>query len=578
MASHDLDARLQRCEDVVEYVRDEADNNAVLDRCTADIRHVLDLEKELRRSCELTSTRLTKHTQRLQQAFRDTQDEFGKIDTKMLSRKARSLDQAKFDNLAALILGREGSLDRLRGISQAHRDALLNSEKEQLEKNLRDDIAGLYRVIEDEKALASKNGRLLSESEKSVRDKDLKISSLEKANLELQSDISGLENTRDAAEAKAMSFEQSLGKAEATIAELEREIRRLREDVTSKDATVANLNRQVESLTSLYDTGRARAEVQDQELSKLKANCSQSEHDISELRKIQHGLASFFATQAGFAFSQEDLGTWTSFIGQLQHAGWVRGLESERPWTMLPLQARHLRPDPTVTPAGLVEMLTRLYSVPLSEGDGLPTQLLHLLTQQIGIANMLPLGGIVVVLDRLLSALEPTTLERDRTLQLLAFGLLQAVRCTRGRLNQQDDALEALFLRVEALVTRCGPSILRLAELVNDDGTQLVRDLLATRDDQGDPVPDPPFQYLFSPGTRLGLVKPLPDWRAFVWVLSVDDRTIRGVLCEHGGWDGTATLYRITSPGEQNDVVLDCHHFADKAWLLRNMRQRELEP
>ncbi|KAI4868252.1 hypothetical protein F4820DRAFT_155016 [Hypoxylon rubiginosum] len=546
MASHDLREREKRCEMIAKYVQDGAGNDAKLERDTEDIRRVLEEEKDLRRNCESTLTRLSENTERLSRGLRDLQDDSGKVDMEMLSRKAKSLEQAKFDNLVALILGRDGSLDRLRSMSQAHRDSLLNAEKDQLEQTLRDDIVRLHIALNDNKAQASEVGKQLGELQKSMRDQHSMIRGLEDANGELQSHISGLEKsmdmTRDTNDAKLRSSEQSRAQAENTVAKLEREVSRLKEDVVSKDTTVANL-------------------------------------DVSQLRKVQSGLASFFASLASPAVSGEDLRTWTSYIGELQSAGWVQALPSEPPWTMLPLQTRDLQPDPTVTPTGLIELLTRLYGVPLQDGNALPIQLLHLLTRQIATANMLPAGGILAVLGRLVSALESTPMERDRTLQLLVFGLVQAIRCTWGRLNQHDDTLSALFPRVEALVNRSGASILRLVELVKDDGgAALVRDLLATRDKQGDPVHrNLSFDVMFSPETKLGLIKLLPDWRAFVWILHVDDRTIRPVLCELGEWEGSANLYRISTPGNQNDVVLDCHHITDKSWLLRNMRQRELE-
>lgn len=583
MASHDLREREKRCEMIAKYVQDGAGNDAKLERDTEDIRRVLEEEKDLRRNCESTLTRLSENTERLSRGLRDLQDDSGKVDMEMLSRKAKSLEQAKFDNLVALILGRDGSLDRLRSMSQAHRDSLLNAEKDQLEQTLRDDIVRLHIALNDNKAQASEVGKQLGELQKSMRDQHSMIRGLEDANGELQSHISGLEKsmdmTRDTNDAKLRSSEQSRAQAENTVAKLEREVSRLKEDVVSKDTTVANLDGQVQNLSSLYDASRTRLRSQDEELSKYKADTSRLDHEVSQLRKVQSGLASFFASLASPAVSGEDLRTWTSYIGELQSAGWVQALPSEPPWTMLPLQTRDLQPDPTVTPTGLIELLTRLYGVPLQDGNALPIQLLHLLTRQIATANMLPAGGILAVLGRLVSALESTPMERDRTLQLLVFGLVQAIRCTWGRLNQHDDTLSALFPRVEALVNRSGASILRLVELVKDDGgAALVRDLLATRDKQGDPVHrNLSFDVMFSPETKLGLIKLLPDWRAFVWILHVDDRTIRPVLCELGEWEGSANLYRISTPGNQNDVVLDCHHITDKSWLLRNMRQRELE-
>ncbi|KAI6088705.1 hypothetical protein F4821DRAFT_81178 [Hypoxylon rubiginosum] len=650
MASRDQEERLNRCEEMSKYVLSGGGNDDQLQRDTEDIKRVLRDEKELRENCQSTLTRLSMHTDRIKKGLQVIRDGSGKIDMQMLARKAESLEQAKFDNLVALILGRDGSLGRLRGMSQAYKDALLNSEKEQLQENLnseRDQLANLntekvrleadlnsqrdrlailnsekerlevrlhrlvnlksekdklqndlnfaralvaekkeylggeivdlYSRFEVAKLDASDAKKEVSGLKKSLLEKDSEILELKETNDELNSHISGFEISLNMIQNEASDSKQALADAQDTIAGLERDKTHLGQDVTSKNSTIANLETEVQNLTSLYDVSKAQVKSRDDELAEYKVKVSNLEHKVSELRDIQRDMDDFFAVQAGHSSSQ-DLEI-ASFVAELRQVGWVQGVQSRSPWTMLPPRGRHLLPDPKVEPAGLVELLTRLYGATL-EGNSLPVQLLHLLTRQIGTANMLPLGGIVAVVGCLVSALEtapqPAPLEHHRVMQLLAFGVLQIVRCTRERLSQLDDRLEALSPRVDALVTRAGATIAQLANLVQaDDGARLVRDLVATRDDRGDPVHrDPTFYAMFSSGTRLGFLK-LPEWRTFVWVLSVDNRTIRAVSCEHGAWDGTANRYRISGPDEQ-DVVFDCHYFTDKAWLLRNMRQRDL--
>ncbi|KAI1458662.1 hypothetical protein F4805DRAFT_474178 [Annulohypoxylon moriforme] len=95
-----------------------------------------------------------------------------KIDSEMLLEKSAKLEQAKFENLAALILGRDGNLDALRAMSQEHRDLLVNTEKDILQGRVKDLEARLS-------SLEAEKNKQIDDLQARIRAYQVTISNLE---------------------------------------------------------------------------------------------------------------------------------------------------------------------------------------------------------------------------------------------------------------------------------------------------------------------------------------------------------------------------------------------------------------
>ncbi|KAI1373072.1 hypothetical protein F4677DRAFT_462633 [Hypoxylon crocopeplum] len=113
-------------------------------------------------------------------------------------------------------------------------------------------------------------------------------------------------------------------------------------------------------------------------------------------------------------------------------------------WTILPLWD-HLCAMPTetiATNASLVELMADLYGTAIGADYRRPISGLHLLTKRIEGLDRLPLGAIVVVLNRIVSVLEMKQVESDFAMQLLIFSLLQTTISVQRRLGQRRDRVD----------------------------------------------------------------------------------------------------------------------------------------
>ncbi|KAI1409440.1 hypothetical protein F5Y13DRAFT_193192 [Hypoxylon sp. FL1857] len=293
------------------------------------------------------------------------------------------------------------------------------------------------------------------------------------------------------------------------------------------------------------------------------------ENRISTMECGDHGLARYFAVQSGRR-GVEDFRTWLPFVQCIRDTDWVQYRVLSSSWTILPSWGLYfLDPEPD-QPTGLVELLARLYGTVIPGALEEPTQWLHLLIRELESANIFPLGVVVAVLGRLLDGIERMGIEGDFSLQLFLVAILQTTRCTLQQMDRVNASIEAIKIRIEALMSHSGAYVTRLAELLESDGeSQLTRALHATRDH--DQMHDRRSSIMLFSGSQFALMK-LSESRSWIWVISEENHTVRAVACERGRWDETSTAYRIISGMVvEPDIVLECPDIAEKYWLLKNI-------
>ncbi|OTA94731.1 hypothetical protein M434DRAFT_10517, partial [Hypoxylon sp. CO27-5] len=429
----DLQRRFNRCESLAEYVSDGLTNDKALEESTAELARVVQKETTLRENCKLTYDSLDTERARLKRGLQQIRDDHDALDANKMSHAAGEMSQAMLDSLAVAILGRDGNLDRVRCISQGNRNALLSSEKGQLERKLDE---AQCRVSTSKLAYQE-----LQDESDSLR------SDLEEIKTRLRMKTRQLKTVRQVTTGEMSSFKAEL---EDTRWSLQySEVTRLEELVygagwsglVHNSITISSLQEDIDDLVALcahYQTEGTclrkdleNAAIADQqaitklqgELEKLKQDIRRKDADIYASKRGEVGLAKSFAVQSGHP--RLDFQTWKPFVQCLRDTVWAQGTQSWYSWTVLPLWGPHpFELDPE-QPTGLIELLARLYGVVIPGALEQAILWLHLLTTRLGSASNLPLGVIATVLGKLLKSIEEIAIEGQFSLQLFAFALLQ---------------------------------------------------------------------------------------------------------------------------------------------------------
>ncbi|KAI1469603.1 uncharacterized protein F4812DRAFT_469729 [Daldinia caldariorum] len=545
----ELDQRLGDCELQDRDLPDRGRRSAAADGASARMTELVMKEDHLKNRVNNVRDDATEYIATISPGLEEV-GEVNPLDVERLQHTTISLENTVFETTVTMVLAREGALNRIRDMGHQFKRSLFNAE-----------------VKIAHKELNQAEGRL------AVLTFDLEAN--EAHNQELQTNLAMRDGTIGSLR---RWFRKQLDKKKASIRSLKRQLRNRIEAHIFVDGEVERLEAEVRTL-------ERRGAEQQAEICQLRVDVTSLEEQINDLTIALGGaefqirslgdqdqlVAEFFASRCDIRPEREDLRVWTPFVRGVRRACWVAGRECVTPWTLLPpwglTEEVDVAPEPERR-ADIVGLLAHTYR---AAAQGLVGhRLLRALTQHLAGAEMLPIGVIAAVLDRLVAFVEDGSVEDDLTLQLFAAALLQAARCVRGRVEGTDSGLEDVHSRTEKIVARSGAPMTHLVQLLQNDGAQLVRDLLATRDPSGYPVGDGLSGPMYCPGPRLGFLK-LLELKQWVWIVAMDDRTVRAVRCERGDWAWASNLERyVFMAVEGSDMTIDTHHTADRRWLNSN--------
>ncbi|KAI0378637.1 hypothetical protein F5Y04DRAFT_283564 [Hypomontagnella monticulosa] len=447
-------------------------------------------------------------------------------------------------------------------LTHSEKDVRIYSLKTQLElvQSERDaKISDLGTQLERASSNVSSLARDLIVERDMVSQKTLEISDLEKKRRDLD------QTRRD--------LDQRLIDAQTDLNRLSSELKTERETVLRKETEKSDLDRQFcvvrSDLTRLTEELSAGRE----EIFRLNTQVTSRDTRIAELERHVTDLGWFAASQPGAAAPDQDyLLVWSGLAQASRSAGWARCRESEQPWSVLPPWDGEKDALEWTAPTGLVGLLARLAICPVKGNFEAPIRMLHMLTKELGATNMLPGGVIVAVLERLVTVVEAIYAGANLRLHVLLFAILLCAWNMQKRLDVMKAELEAIITRAEQLAKQTGSYLAELTAVFRgDNGARLVKYSLESRDKLVDPVATngQSSKIMYSPGTRLGFMR-LPGPRTYIWVFSIDDRTMHAVHCNRGSWK-TTNSYLIAAPSGDSDITIDCRINADRFWLLKNM-------
>ncbi|KAI2462952.1 hypothetical protein F4781DRAFT_441378 [Annulohypoxylon bovei var. microspora] len=511
MASRqELDRRLDCCNKLVKRLLDTNNNDDEFRESTQFLQNLINKEKSTSDDAYALEARMDQELDRYRRGFKSIVDDQNKIDPKRLSRKAKKLEQSRFDNLATLILGRDGHLDYLRDMSPEHRNALLNGEKVMLQMRI--------------KELETENNDLQSQ----LDDKDVELH-MKSGHLRTRQTLSDTlrrraesrKNKLKTANTFRKYYQKELAKAQATI-------QTQTQDISNKDSVILTLESLVGSLLSQSAT------------------------------VIHRDLCSW----ASFAQVVREA-VWVPVC--VSKPPWT----FLQPWELSDFNDGPN--DDVGAEIGLIGVLARLYGISTPGRSGQLCQPLRLLTQKLGSVDKLPLGVIVAVFNQLIGNIEGGFVEQNHALQYSALAILQAARSIQRRLSIPNVAVAAIEARAEALVFRSVTAITQLADILKDDGITFINDLIMKHGSLEDPIGTGlSSNAIYSPGTNIILIR-LPDSGNRVWSFSLVDKTIRAIDCRLGRWKGSSTRYSIAAPDKSGDIIIECRGLRDKCWLHKNM-------
>ncbi|KAK8100097.1 hypothetical protein PG999_010471 [Apiospora kogelbergensis] len=505
-------------------------------------------------------------------------DQDNKIKAVDLKAHASRLRQAQFDQLLFHILGREDSLDRVRGISDEHREALLNYEAGTAQTRHTEEVNRLKQQLADaETQLQTKSDELtkaLDTRMRACQEKADLVVELDTVKLQLSTTQHDLSETRAqlvVAKADASTAHSQLQGAErqialinetaseanetfdSTIVELrttktafaakQGELVTSQTELTKSKAAVDEANKQLdeargdlsrrEAVISAFDNERR---WRDEQLTAEQTKTSSREKELDKVKgdiEAHHnGLAAFFAGYVGFDLSEAGytavMQSWVSTIASVE---WIAGGSAdERPWTLLPAwYGENLAPLPEL-PRSLLRLVLRFYAATAQEQFSRESSgILRHLTDVLAHAPALPAALVVDAVEQAIDSFEAehSPFRHSRESQLFNLGLRQLLHLLQRR--WPSPRVVQLLARTRSLVEQSFACMKDMeSALADDNGATLLRRFADSRDAEGE-LPDYEGP-LFTSG-RIGLLSAAQD---HVWSFDLDTRTVRLIHSARG--------------------------------------------
>ncbi|XDG03786.1 hypothetical protein ABKA04_003401 [Annulohypoxylon sp. FPYF3050] len=542
MESQELDDRMDRCRTLATSISD-AVGNEERRYVTERLEHLIEKQSSLKATFEQTMVDMEEDLRRVRDAREKITGESHGYDLERLSNLTKDLETAQCDMLVSVVLGRDGSLNRLRSIGGGRLRNLLSVENEMLSREV-DKLKDERDDLEDKvKSLSLDRHKLRHRGNKYKRKFEIT-----RMKLSIKS-------------AYAKTLHRNLRKVRVSM-------NRQQKDQLEK--SIAAVRKQTES----WENDRLVR-------SQISIRRPETLPDDMEDDEEYEGVVSPLADLVGALVSRpgadihHKLRSWMWFASEVEDGLRLDVGDPSSTWTLLSpwgnFEVNDTFDDELDTSNSLIGMLARLYLTQMDVQH--PLRLLRSIALALGNVERIPLDLVLDVFGRLFEDVDPTIITSGATnlpLSIASLALLQAIRSMNGRLADEHIVrLANLEARIARLVDCGGMGMIGLAELLAD-GDGLTDALIASQEDHQREDHNPYYsQAVYFPTPGVGLAR-LSGWRAIV-LFSTADRTVRLVKRGLGGWDAFPFKYRIRSKDGDPDVILENVTMRDGLWLQFNL-------
>ncbi|KAI0901417.1 hypothetical protein F4806DRAFT_504886 [Annulohypoxylon nitens] len=542
MESQELDDRMDRCRTLAISISDAAGNEERR-YLTERLEHLIEKQSSLKATFEQTMVDMEEDLRRVRAAREKITGESHGYDLERLSNLTKDLETAQCDMLVSVVLGRDGSLNRLRSIGGGRLRNLLSVENEMLSREV-DKLKDERDDLEDKvKSLSLDRHKLRQRGNKYKRKFEIT-----RMKLSIKS-------------AYAKTLHRNLRKVRISM-------NRQQKDHLEK--SIAAVRKQTES----WENDRiVRSQISIRRPETLPEDMEDDEE--------YEGVVSPLADLVGALVSRpgadihHKLRSWMWFASEVEDGLRLDVGDPSSTWTLLSpwgnFEVNDTFDNELDTSNSLIGMLARLYLTQMDAQH--PLRLLRSIALALGKVERIPLDLVLDVFGRLFEDVDPTSIASGATnlpLSIASLALLQAIRSMNGRLADEHIVrLANLEARIARLVDCGGMGMIGLAELLAD-GDGLTDALIASQEDHQREDHNPYYsQAVYFPTPGVGLAR-LSGWRAIV-LFSTADRTVRLVKRGLGGWDAFPFKYRIRSKDDDPDVILENVTMRDGLWLQFNL-------